>query len=173
MNSLLLTSSLPAAFNSRAEQPSLEQYAAAEQLAQVERPTQVEQHGPLNPGGGGLYANSPNNTPFEQHVFVNASGMTMETGFYFNMGVEGLPKTVTKQVAFSDASNMQLKGGVFGMGSASLIAKIAEIQVKREMEKDRLNFKLEMERVAFQRHEMEFKERLAQFDRGMLSYILC
>ncbi|KAF5324316.1 hypothetical protein D9619_011299 [Psilocybe cf. subviscida] len=129
------------------------------------KPSPTEQRIPANPERKDPNSDEDNHMPLEQHLIVNANGAIVESEAIFHLGTEKLSARVTKQVAFGDASGMQIKGGFFGAGSQSVAMKIAENHLQRQTAQDSMKIKLEMERLEIQRRQLELAERRLQFER--------
>ncbi|KAF5324314.1 hypothetical protein D9619_011297 [Psilocybe cf. subviscida] len=135
-------------------------------FSKSKKPSATEQRIPSNPAGKDQSSNEPDdNLPLEQHLFVTATGAIVESEAIINLGTEDVSQRVTKQVAFGDASGMQIKGGFFGAGSQSVALKIAENHLQRQTAQDSMKMKLEMERLEIQRRQLELAERRFQFER--------
>ncbi|KAF5324238.1 hypothetical protein D9619_011256 [Psilocybe cf. subviscida] len=120
-----------------------------------------------NPQRKDQNAGKPAAPSLEQHLFGNATGATVETEVIVNLGNEDLSERVTKQVAFSDASKMHIKGGFFGAGSSSVATQIASNQKVRQMALDVMNLDLERAKLDIQRRQLELEERRLQFERDL------
>jgi hypothetical protein len=119
-------------------------------------------HTSSNPGDRNQSAERHDDKPLEQYVFESSPDAIVETEAIFHLGTENLSHRATKQVLFSDASRMHIKGGFFGAGSQSVAIQIAANHQQRQMAQDSARINLEMRRLELEERRLQFEMRMHQ-----------